>query len=169
MKHGFVSYKKLFTLMESRGITKTALVDYGLHPTTVSKFSKNELVSMDALMALCGLFNCQISDMVTYYKTKQEMEDAEELKYYVARKKFDPVTDCNYADNCMTCDMSDICRARFEVCDYYDDCKSCDVRLYCRGNHMRRKPGTIPKRQPGHRVLLDEALLKLLVDRTKEK
>ena len=167
MKNGILSYEKLFALMEAEGVTKTMLINGGLHPSTVSKLSKGEVVSTDALMKLCYIFDCQLNDIATYYKSEQDKEKADSQPK--RRKKFDPLTDCNYADNCMTCDMNHICRARFEVCDYYDDCKSCDVRLYCRGNHMRRKPGTIPKRQPGHKVLLDETLLKLLVDRTKKE
>ena len=175
MGKSVLSYKGLFDKMEKLGVTKTDLVNNGMHPTTVSKLAKNENVSIDAIMKLCEIFDCQISEIVTFYRTKEDRDSnivignpAAQPDEKPKRRKFDPLTDCNYADNCMTCDLSDICRARYEVCDYYDDCKSCDVRLYCRGSHMHRKPGAIPKKQPGKKVLLDETLLKLLVDRTKK-
>lgn len=60
-----VSYNKLFKLLIDKGLKKIEFARLcGLSNPTLAKLSKNEYVSMDVLVKICKLLNCQISDIV---------------------------------------------------------------------------------------------------------
>ncbi|WP_127836656.1 helix-turn-helix domain-containing protein [Clostridium prolinivorans] len=61
------SYNKLWKILIDRGMNKTALRDgVGFTPTTLSRLSKNETVSMNMLARICEYLNCDIGDIVEY-------------------------------------------------------------------------------------------------------
>lgn len=61
------SYNKLWKLLIDRGMNKVALRDAtGIAPTTLSKLSKNQKVSMDVLEKICKELGCDIGDIVEY-------------------------------------------------------------------------------------------------------
>jgi putative transcriptional regulator len=60
-----VSYKKLWKLMIDKDLTKSQLRKRaGVAPSTFSKMNKNELVSLEVLVRLCEVLNCDIGDVV---------------------------------------------------------------------------------------------------------
>ena len=60
-----VSYKKLFNILNNRGISKTALGDaLNLSSATLAKLSKNEQISMSTLILICNYLNCQPGDIM---------------------------------------------------------------------------------------------------------
>ena len=60
-----VSYKKLFKLLIDKDINKTELANQAnLSRTTLAKLSKNQTVSMDVLMRICEVLECNIGDVV---------------------------------------------------------------------------------------------------------
>lgn len=60
-----VSYKKLWKLMIDKEMTKPQLrKEAGVAPSTFSKMNKNELVSMEVIVRLCEVLNCDIGDIV---------------------------------------------------------------------------------------------------------
>lgn len=60
-----VSYKKLFKLMIDKEIKKTELASQAsLSNGTLAKLSKNEFISMDVLVRICEVLQCDIGDIV---------------------------------------------------------------------------------------------------------
>lgn len=61
------SYNKLWKLLIDKGMNKVALRDaIGIAPTTLSRLSKNQNVSMDVLEKICKELDCNIGDIVDY-------------------------------------------------------------------------------------------------------
>ena len=62
-----ISYNKLFVLMEQRGIKKIDLRNkYNINPKTVDSLVKGRSVTVDTLIELCKILNCQPGDLVEY-------------------------------------------------------------------------------------------------------
>lgn len=60
-----LSYRKLFTLMEDRMVTKTQLQKrIGASSATIAKLSKNEAVSLKVIEDICNVLNCQPGDII---------------------------------------------------------------------------------------------------------
>lgn len=60
-----VNYKGLWKLLIDKEISKADLRQLtGVAPSTFSKMSNNEYVSMDVLVRICKTLKCQISDIV---------------------------------------------------------------------------------------------------------
>ncbi len=64
-----VSYEKLFTLMNERGVKKVDLRNkYKINPKTVDSLVNNRSVTVDTIMTLCEIFDCQPGDLMEYVK-----------------------------------------------------------------------------------------------------
>ena len=61
-----ISYRKLFTLMEQKGIKKFDPRKMGLSPTIVDRFVKNGDVNTSTIMRLCEILDCQPGDIMEY-------------------------------------------------------------------------------------------------------
>lgn len=62
-----VTYNKLFTIMEQKGIKKFDLrTKYGFNPKTVDSLVKNKSVSVSTINELCKLLKCQPGDIMEY-------------------------------------------------------------------------------------------------------
>lgn len=62
-------YDKLWNLIYDLKINKTGLRDRaGITNSTLSRLSKNETVSMEALARICDSLNCGIEEIVEYKK-----------------------------------------------------------------------------------------------------
>ncbi len=62
------SYNKLWKLLIDKNMNKVALRDaIGITPSTLSKLSKNQKVSMDVLERICKELNCNVGDIVDYF------------------------------------------------------------------------------------------------------
>lgn len=60
-----VSYNKLFKLLIDKNMKKTELIKLAdISSSTLAKLSKNENVSMDVILRLCQVLNCDIGDIV---------------------------------------------------------------------------------------------------------
>lgn len=60
-----VSYKKLWKLLIDRDMKKKDLqLVAGLSPSTVSKLSNNEYVSMEVLVKICSALNVDFGDIM---------------------------------------------------------------------------------------------------------
>lgn len=60
----YVSYKKLFKLMEEKGIKKYDLRKSGISPTIVNRLVKNGDVNTSTIIKLCELLLCQPGDIM---------------------------------------------------------------------------------------------------------
>lgn len=67
-----ISYKKLFELMETKGIKKIDLRKNGLSPTIVDRLIKNSNVNTSTIIELCKMLNCQPSDIMEYIPDDKE-------------------------------------------------------------------------------------------------
>ena len=64
-----VSYDKLFSLMAERGIKKIDLRNtFGLNSKTVNSLVHNKSVTVDTIMQLCDILDCQPGDIMEYVK-----------------------------------------------------------------------------------------------------
>lgn len=62
-----ISYAKLFERMNEKGIKKIDLrTRYKLNPKTVDSLVNNRSVTVDTLMTLCKILDCQPGDLLAY-------------------------------------------------------------------------------------------------------
>ncbi|WP_288957563.1 helix-turn-helix transcriptional regulator [uncultured Thomasclavelia sp.] len=60
-----VSYNKLWKLLIDKNMNKSDLKhEISIGSTTLSKLSKNELVSMTVMIKICEFFHCNIGDVM---------------------------------------------------------------------------------------------------------
>ena len=62
-----VSYNKLWKMLIDKNMKKMQLKEAtGIGSTTLSKLSKNQPVSMEVMMKICSVLNCNIGDIVEF-------------------------------------------------------------------------------------------------------
>lgn len=62
-----VNYNKLWKLLIDKGMSRSALKTAAqMSPNTLAKLGKNETVSMDVLLRICTVLNCDIGDIVEF-------------------------------------------------------------------------------------------------------
>lgn len=60
-----VCYNKLFKLLIDKGMKKTELrKTTGISSNTLTKLSNNEFVSMEVMVKICRILNCDFGDIV---------------------------------------------------------------------------------------------------------
>ena len=60
-----ISYNKLWKLLIDKGMTKTELrIKADIGTSTLAKLGKNEQVSMDVLLRICKVLDCDFNDIV---------------------------------------------------------------------------------------------------------
>lgn len=70
------SYNKLWKLLIDNNMNKTDLKDaISTTPSTMSRLSKNENVSMDILGRICQYFSCDVGDIVEYIPKGESKDD----------------------------------------------------------------------------------------------
>ena len=75
-----ISYNKLWKLLIDRGMKKTDLKNAtGISSSTISKMGKNEPVSIDSMLKVCKVLNCDIGDIVEI-KNEEVVEQEEGLE-----------------------------------------------------------------------------------------
>ena len=66
-----VSYNKLWKLLVDKNMNKTDLrVKADIGTATLAKLGKNQPVSMDVMMKICGVHNCNIADVMDIIPTE---------------------------------------------------------------------------------------------------
>ena len=64
---GSISYQKLRNLMEEKNVKKRELREkYNISPTIINRLNKDNNVSVDTIMYLCEILNCQPGDILEY-------------------------------------------------------------------------------------------------------
>ena len=67
-----VCYKKLFKLLIDKNMKRTDLrVATGISPNTMTKLSSNEYVSMEVIVKICRVLDCDICDIVEIVNDKE--------------------------------------------------------------------------------------------------
>ena len=60
-----VNYNKLWKLLIDKGMTKTQMrLQADISTTMLAKLGKNETVSMDVLLKICKLLDCNVGDIM---------------------------------------------------------------------------------------------------------
>ncbi len=60
-----VNYNKLWKLLIDRGMTKTELrLKTDMSTSTLAKMSKNEVVSMEVMLRICDVLECNVGDVM---------------------------------------------------------------------------------------------------------
>ncbi len=61
----YISYNKLWKLLDDRGLTKTELCTMtGISSRTMAKLSKDQSVTTDTLLAVCNALQCDVGDIM---------------------------------------------------------------------------------------------------------
>ena len=64
---GSISYQKLRDLMELKNVKKRELREkYNISPTIINRLNKDTKVSVDTIMYLCEILDCQPGDILEY-------------------------------------------------------------------------------------------------------
>ena len=64
-----VNYNKLWKLLIDKGMTKTQLQkEVEMSSATLAKMSKHETVSMDTLLRICQVLNCEFNEIIDIKK-----------------------------------------------------------------------------------------------------
>ena len=67
-----VSYNKLWKLLIDKGMTKTDLrLAADISTTTLAKLGKSETVSMDVMLRICKVLDCNIGDIMDAEKEEK--------------------------------------------------------------------------------------------------
>ena len=71
-----VCYKKLWKLLIDHNMNKSDLAKAAkMSPNTIAKLGKNESVSLDILVRICEVLDCDIGDIVEIAKSNAEAVD----------------------------------------------------------------------------------------------
>lgn len=67
-----VNYDKLWKLLIDKKMTKTMLrIEADMSSSTMAKMSKNETVSMDVMLRICRVLNCNVGDIIDAEKEEK--------------------------------------------------------------------------------------------------
>lgn len=68
-----ISYQKLFLKMQEKGVKKIDLrTKYKINPKTVDSLVNNRSVTVDTIIQLCEILDCQPGDLLEYVKETAE-------------------------------------------------------------------------------------------------
>ncbi|PHV69586.1 transcriptional regulator [Sporanaerobium hydrogeniformans] len=71
-----VCYNKLFKLLIDKGMKKADLRrSTGISPNTLTKLSNHEYVSMEVLVKICRVLECDFGDIVEIVPSKAKEQD----------------------------------------------------------------------------------------------
>ena len=69
-----ISYNKLWKQLIDKNMTKTDLrMKTDIGTSTLAKLGKNEQVSLDVLLRICKVLNCDISEIMEIIKENQNV------------------------------------------------------------------------------------------------
>ena len=72
-----LSYNKLWKLLIDKGMTKTEMrLKADVSTTTLAKLGKNETVSMEVLLKICKVLECNVGDIMDVIN--EEKQDGNE-------------------------------------------------------------------------------------------
>lgn len=69
-----ISYNKLWKLLIDKKMTKTELrLAADISTTTLAKLGKDETVSMDVMLRICKVLDCNIGDIIDAMKENEQV------------------------------------------------------------------------------------------------
>lgn len=62
-----ISYKRLWTTMDQKGISQYALIKkYHVSPAQITRLKRNESVSTHTIDMFCKILNCRVEDIMEF-------------------------------------------------------------------------------------------------------
>ncbi len=61
-----ITYRKLFELIEKKGLKKVFLRKCGMNPKTINSLTKDKSVTIETINTVCKLLDCQPGDIMEY-------------------------------------------------------------------------------------------------------
>ena len=66
------SYNRLWIMLINKGMKKTDLLKVaGINSTSLAKMGKNEVVSMNVIIKICEILDCNVCDIMTVEKISE--------------------------------------------------------------------------------------------------
>ncbi len=63
-----ISYEKLWETMKKKGVSQYTLIKkYGISPAQITRLKRNESVSTHTIDVFCGILDCAVEEIMTYY------------------------------------------------------------------------------------------------------
>ena len=70
-----LNYNKLWKLLIDKGMTKTEMrLKADISTTTLAKLGKNETVSMEVLLKICKVLNCNVGDIMDVINEEKDAD-----------------------------------------------------------------------------------------------
>ena len=70
-----LSYNKLWKLLIDKGMTKTEMrLKADISTTTLAKLGKNETVSMEVLLKICKVLECNVGDIIDVINEEKDAD-----------------------------------------------------------------------------------------------
>ena len=70
-----LSYNKLWKLLIDKGMTKTEMrLKADISTTTLAKLGKNETVSMEVLLKICKVLECNVGDIMDVINEEKDAD-----------------------------------------------------------------------------------------------
>ena len=72
-----ISYNKLWKILIDRGMKKKDLINLtGISSSSMAKLSKNEIVSLEVIIKICHVLNCNIGEIMDIInEVKEKLND----------------------------------------------------------------------------------------------
>lgn len=68
-----ISFNKLWKILIDRNMKKTDLINLtGISSSSMAKLGKNEMVSLEVIIKICDVLNCNIGDVMDLVKDIKE-------------------------------------------------------------------------------------------------
>ena len=67
-----ITYKRMWELMAAKRISQYFLKANGISNSTLTRLKRDEAVSTETINKLCALLECNVEDIMEYYKPKRE-------------------------------------------------------------------------------------------------
>ena len=76
-----VCYNKLFKLLIDKNMKKADLRrSTGISPNTLTKLTNHEFVSMEVLVKICRVLECDFGDIVEIVPTKEQLDETSKVQ-----------------------------------------------------------------------------------------
>ena len=70
-----ISYAPFWKTMEEKGVTQYKLIyHYQISANTLQRIKRSQSINTNTLNLLCLILDCQVSDIIEFEKTEEELE-----------------------------------------------------------------------------------------------
>lgn len=82
-----INYEPFWATLKEKGITKYQLIyHWGISSNTLRRMKHNEAISSTTLNELCLILNCQITDVMHFNATVEELQHTEKRREEIKSK-----------------------------------------------------------------------------------